>query len=243
MPRDQGENSVDAARGMMARHDYVAASEMLKSYVDRNAGSGQIDDAIYLLGEAHLFGKEYASAQIEFERLLRDYPESDSSAAASYRLGEALEGQSRMEDFDQEFTMKALEQFDRYLRDYPDDVRNADAQAHVAKLRVRLAKKLLNTGVLYTKLNEPAAARVYFERVQTDFSDTPLVGEAILGVAKCDVELGHHEEALASLKQLEAQFHGKPLGERAAHEIYRIEHMPKNYRPPKKMHTVPATPQ
>ena len=64
-----------------------------------------MDEAIYLLGHCYLRSKDYPNAQVEFERLLRDYPESDSSGSAAYRLGEALRGQSRPADFDQDFTM------------------------------------------------------------------------------------------------------------------------------------------
>ena len=242
LPRVEDSSTVEVARGMIAKHDYIAASELLKRYVERNAGSGQVDDAIFLLGESHLLAKEYASAELEYDRLLRDYPESDSSAAASFRLGEAYAGQSRMEDFDQEFTVKALEQYQRYLRDYPGDWRNAEAQTRIAQLRTRLARKLLNTGTLYVKLNEPAAAGVYFARVRDEFSDTALLGDAILGVAQCDALEGRRDEAIAALKELEAQFHGTPLGGRAAHERRRIEHLPATYHPPKKVHTVPLPP-
>lgn len=243
LPRiEPGQNTVDVARGMIAKHDYVAASELLKGYVERNAGSGQVDDAIFLLGESHLLAKEYASAEIEYERLLRDYPESDSSAAASFRLGESLAGQSRMEDFDQEFTVKALEQYQRYLRDYPGDWRNPEAEKRIAQLRTRLARKLLNTANLYMKLNDPDAARIYFVRVSDEYSDTALLGDAIIGIAVCDAIDGHHDVAIASLRELEEKFHGQPLGQRATYERKRIERMPANYHVPKKVHTVPLPP-
>src|SRR6185295_15810938 len=79
-----------SARRMYAERQYGQAIELLKTYVENNAGSADVDEALYLLGDSYLHVNDAIAAQTEFERLLRDYPESDSSAAASFRLGEAL---------------------------------------------------------------------------------------------------------------------------------------------------------
>ena len=102
---------LEQARRAMSKREYSFAIELLKSYIDHNAGSRDVDEAIYRLGMCYLGTREWPSAEVEFERLLRDYPESDSSGSAAFRLGEALIGQSRPRDFDQEFTAKALEQW------------------------------------------------------------------------------------------------------------------------------------
>ena len=94
------------ARRLMQQHHYANAIDLLKGYIDTNAGSADIDAAIYLLGECYLRTKDWALASTEFERLLRDYPESDSGGAASFGLGDALFGQARGPDFDQEETTK-----------------------------------------------------------------------------------------------------------------------------------------
>ena len=69
------------AKRMMDRHQYNSAVELLKTYIADNPGSGDVDEAIDLLGESYLAIKSWVEAQNEFERLLRDYPESDSSAS------------------------------------------------------------------------------------------------------------------------------------------------------------------
>lgn len=231
LPAVEGEaNTLATARRLIERRDYTAAVELLRGYVDRNAGREDVDAAIYLLGEAHLKGKEPALAQIEFERLLRDFPESDSSASAAFQLGASLEAQSRGEDFDQEFTVRALDQYERTLREYPEHWLNAEGAARVAALRSKLARKLLNTGNLYVKLREPDAARVYFLRVRDDFTDTPLVGDAQIGLAWTDALSGRKEEAIASLRELESRFAGQPLARQAASERRHLERL----RPPEK---------
>src|SRR2546426_415386 len=173
---------LEVARRMVHNRDWTSAIELLKTYIDRNAGSARVDEAIYLLGECYLKTKDSPNAAVEFERIGRDFPESDSSAAASFGLGEALYGQSRPPDFDQDYTTKALDQWGRYRREYPGHWRVPEADQRVAKCRVQLASKLLNTAELYLKLRQTEPARVYFQRVEQTYDDTPLVGDARIGL-------------------------------------------------------------
>ena len=99
---------LEVARRLYARHEYALVVEVLNNYATTGTGHADIDQAVYLLGLAYLNQKEFASAQGQFERIAHDYPESDSANAASYRLGEALFGQARDADFDQEFTLRAM---------------------------------------------------------------------------------------------------------------------------------------
>src|SRR5262249_49382364 len=101
------------AQRLVREREGADAIELLQTYIERNAGSAQVDQAIYLLGECYLKTKDYPNAAVEFERLQNDFPESDSSAAGAFGLGEALYGQSRPPDFDQDYTTKALEQWQR----------------------------------------------------------------------------------------------------------------------------------
>ena len=168
-------------------------------------------------------GKEYPSAQVEFERLVRDYPESDSSASAAFRLGEVLFAQTRARDFDQEYTHKALEQWQDYLASYPGHWLNATAQRRVDELRARLAAKLADAGRLYLKLKLPGPARVYFRRVLDEYPGTPQEGEARLGLALCDALQGRRAAAIEQLKEIEAAHPGGDLARRAASERTRLE--------------------
>lgn len=231
LPPVEGEaDTLPAARRLIDRRDFTAAVQLLRGYVDRGTGRQDVDEALYLLGEAHLKAREPALAQIEFERLLRDYPESDSSAAGAFQLAAAFEAQSRGEDFDQEFTVRAIDQYERYLREHPGHGSGAAAAARVADLRAKLGRKLLNTGNLYVRLREPDAARVYFLRVRDDFSDTPLLGDALIGLAWTDALAGRKDEAIAALRRLESSFAGQPLARRAESERKRIERL----RPPER---------
>jgi len=215
---------LDLARRLAAQGHCSVSIELLKTYIAVNTGSGDVDEAICQLGECYLKMKDWVAASAEFERLLRDYPESDSGAAASFRLGEALFGQARPPDFDQDYTTRALAQWQSYLRTYPGHWLNPEAERRVAMTRKRLGTKLLHTGRLYLKLKLSEPARVYFQRVEQEYGDTDLLGEALLGLALSDVLAGRRAEAVEKLTRIESQFAGRPIAQRAADERKRLGH-------------------
>jgi outer membrane protein assembly factor BamD len=211
------------ARRLLDQGETTTAAELLKTYIANNAGSADVDQAIYLLGVTHLKARDWVSAASEFERLLRDYPESDSSGAARFGLGEALFSQSRPPDFDQEYTHRALEEWQRYLNDFPGHWQNGLARERILTARTRLADKLVRTGTLYLKLSQPRPARVYFQMVVADYGDTIWVPEAELGLAICDIKEGKREEAVARLESIETRYPGQKVADRAARERKRLQ--------------------
>jgi outer membrane protein assembly factor BamD len=207
----------------LQNHEYNVAIELLKAYVASNSGGADVDQAIEMLGEANLHIKEWAEAQTQFERLLRDYPESDSAASASFHLAEALWGQSRGPAYDQEFTRKALEQYQTYLGAYPGHRLNGAAEMSIQRANERLATKLADAGRLYVKLQRIGPARVYFRRVLEEYPTTAAVADAELGLALADARDGKRDAAMTALRELQTRYAGKPVGERAGKELARLE--------------------
>ena len=211
------------AHRMMEQRRWASASELLKSYIQNNPGSGEVDEAVYQLGICYLRQHDWALAATEFERMARDYPESDSTPSASFRLGEALYAQARPPDFDQDFTNKAIDQWKNYLRDYPGHWLNPEAERQEVMARSRLATKMIATGDLYLRLDLPGPARVYYERVVQDYGDTLLLGRALLGEARCDVKQKHDDLAIERLRDVEQRFPGMTVALEAARERSRLE--------------------
>ncbi len=215
----------EVARRLAAQGSRAPAIELLKGYIERNAGASDVDEALYLLGECYLGRKEWTAAQLEFERLLRDYPESDSGGSAALRLGDALFGQARGPDFDQEYTEKALAQWLRYREAFPQHWRAAEGERRIAEARDRLARKLLRSADLYVRLRMAVPARVYYERVLAEFGDLALAGRADIGLAVCDRLDGHKAAAIERLRRIEAERAGTPAADAARRERLRTEKM------------------
>jgi outer membrane assembly lipoprotein YfiO len=220
---------LDLARRLYAKGDAGLAIEALAPFSTSGSGSANVDEAVYLLGLCHLKQKEYATAQTDFERMLRDYPESDSAPSASFRMGEAYWGQSRGPDFDQEYTLRALDQWMQFRRDHPDHWLAAGATRRIAEARTRLATKLYRTGDLYVKLKEFDAARGYFHDVMTEYSETTLYGDALIGWALASARLGERDTALVLLQNLQEEYKGQELGQKAGRAIGDLNHWKGTY--------------
>lgn len=217
---------VPLARTLYERGDYALAVEVLTSYAQSGAGNADIDEAIYLLGLTYLRQRDWTNSQVQFERILRDYPESDSASSASYQLGEALFGQSRKPDFDQEFTLKALAQWEEFVKAWPDDPHASRATERIGECRTRLARKLWRSGDIYLKQAHYQPAKVYFRGILDEYADTPVYGDALIGMALADARLGQKDSALTVLRGLETEFAGKPLGAQAAKWRAKVEKWP-----------------
>jgi outer membrane assembly lipoprotein YfiO len=238
---------VPVARRLYEKGDYTLVIDVLNAYTQTGTGNADIDQAVHLLGLAYLHQREWTSAQSQFERIQRDYPESDSATAAAYRLGEALFGQSRSSDFDQEFTLKAMTQWEGLVQSSPDEPYAPIARARIAECRVRLARKLWRNGDLYVKLKLYEPARQYFQDILDAYPDTPVYGDAVIGRAVAEARLGRRDSALAVLRGLEQEFHGRPLGARAAEVRAKMEKWPATGDMSRRRHKAneapPAAPQ
>lgn len=237
---DEG-GRLELARRLYAKNDATLAVEVLAPFSTSGSGSGNVDEAVYLLGLCHLKLKDWLAAQADFERLQRDYPESDSAASSAFRRGEALWGQSRGPDFDQEYTLKALEQWMTFRREHPEHWLADVATRRIAEARARLATKLYRTGDLYVKLKEYESARTYFRNVLTEYSESALYGDALIGWAVASARLGLRDTAIATLRELETEHAGQPLGLKAA----RTREAMAKWRPdrkPRQRHTAPNEP-
>jgi outer membrane protein assembly factor BamD len=216
----------NVARRLYDKGDYSIAIDILNPYVTTGSGQADIDRAIYLLGMAYLNQKEWASAETQFSRLIRDYPESDSAQSASYRLAEAYFGQAKGPDFDQDFTLKALRQWQDFATAADAHWLLPSAKEKILGCRTRLATKLYRTGDLYLKLKDYRPAKRYFQNVIDEYSDTAPYGDALIGMALAQARMGEKAKALASLADLQKQFAGKPLGDKAAQWHTRVTKWP-----------------
>jgi len=211
------------ARAYRERGDCVRAIELLRIYVNSASGSADVDEAVYMLGDCYITTRDYASGEVELERLLREYPESDSAGSAAFRLGEAYWGQAKSADFDQEMTLKALAQWNSYVRQYPEHWENGAAQKRIAQARERLAQKAFKNGLLYLKLKLTEPARVYFQQVLAEYGDTPSAADAALGLALIDIKRMDYTTALTHLQRVESEYPGTPAAKRAAQERAKLE--------------------
>jgi len=108
-------------RGMnyMEKKDYVKAIADFQTVVESYQGSRIIDQAQYMLAEAHFMNEDYLTAAYEFERVYMDYPSSKYVPDARYKRALCYYHESPKADLDQENTLLAIDDFNRFIDNYP----------------------------------------------------------------------------------------------------------------------------
>jgi len=105
--------------------EYLAAEESLSTFIDLYSDTGFIDDAIYWLGESFYSQKKYNKALKEFQKITKEYPNSEKLVEAILKTGF-----TQFELGDIEKSIKTLNQL---IKSYPDSSSS------------RLAKEKLNS--------------------------------------------------------------------------------------------------
>ena len=82
---------------------------------------------------------------------------------------------------------------------------------------------MIDAANLYVKLKQWELAAVYYQRVITEYSDTPAASEAELGFARMDAKRGHRADALQRYKSIETHYDGQPVAKDAARERAQLE--------------------
>ncbi len=206
---------VDAAEG----GDYMVAIEAFKRITNEWPLDDLADDALVGLADAYREVGDYALAEAEYLRLMVDYSRSPLVADAEYKLGLVYLAQSRPAALDQAKTLNAIDQFNRFLARYPDSEFTGDARRHVVELRGRLAEKELSSAELYMTLGNPSAARVYYEAVVADYSDTPAAAKALLGIVQSYLASDDLAGATEALGRLQDAHPGSEEAVEAAAEL------------------------
>jgi outer membrane protein assembly factor BamD len=200
------------------RGDYLVAIEAFQRITMESPLNEVADDALLGLADAHRAMRDYASAEAEFVSLVDDYPRSPLVPAAEFRLGIAYQEQSLPPALDQDMTRTAIEQFERFLATYPGSEFVVDAEARILELRSKLAQKEYMNAVLYFKLKDPHAARIYLEAVATDYPDTPWARRALLDEARSFAAEGATARAMTTYDRLLELYPGTKEAEAATQE-------------------------
>jgi len=204
--KEQKAGVADYERGKAAfdRSDWFDAIADLKSYVEQYPGTEKTDDALYYLGEAYLRNKDYALASGQFDRLIRDFPQSPYQPDALFLLARCDDLSSRPTLLDQTETLRAIDRYRQFLDAYPEHAKAAEARGRVGALRARLAEKRFRNGRLYAKQHHDAAATFYLEGVLNEYGDTRWAGDAALILAEVYLRQGKREDAIAALRRIPA---------------------------------------
>jgi len=183
---------------------YPKAAQQFNIIVERASHTDLGDDALFFLAESYFLDEDYGLALIEYEKLVSRMGFSPYIEKTRWRICETLMALSPNYYHDQESSKKAVTEIQQFLDDYPSSNYSVGADNLIKDLRLRLAEKSMETGVLYFKLKAYDSAIVSYEIVINDYYDTKYYRNANLEVIRCLVLLDKKEEAKEFLDGLGA---------------------------------------
>lgn len=166
----------------------------------------RVEEARFRIGESYMNREEYLTATSEFLRLVTDYPTSELADDARLKACEAYVALSPKIPLDQEYTRAAIDHCQALVAYYPDSDLAVRAREIVARMRAKLAEKVLYSGNFYMRRGAFDSAIVYFEDVATQYADTPVAPKALYQLVQVYEELGYEDEEEAAKQRLLQQF-------------------------------------
>ncbi|MEA2031690.1 MAG: outer membrane protein assembly factor BamD [candidate division Zixibacteria bacterium] len=175
---------------------FIDAIEKFQSVIYNYPGDAIVDTAQYYLGMSYYHNEDYKLASTEFNRLAINYPSSPFFERAIYMKAVALfESTPDHYGLDQTELYNAIDLFEDFLIDFPESDQVEGAREHLLAARTRLAKKLYKDGIIYDHIRAYESAKIYFQKVIDDYTDTKFVPNATYQLALMEYKLKNYEKA------------------------------------------------
>lgn len=154
------------------------AYRMLDDISTNDPGSRLAELAIKTKAD-HLFDSgDHALAELEYSRLLQEYPQSQYRRFAARRVAEAALANFRGVEYDEAALMEAQERYNDYIAQFPDWARQEGAHAVRDTLEENRAAKLLSVGRYYERTGHLSTAVFYYRTVLDDWPTSRAALEA-----------------------------------------------------------------
>lgn len=150
---------------------YSKAASLFESLSVLTEGTEKDDTVKYYWGLSNYNGKDYYTAETNFEKFIEIYPRSPFASEARYLRLDCLYKQTLRYELDQTPTYKAMNAISEYIVDYPESERLASCRDMLTELGERLDRKAYEAAKLYYKMEDYLASRVAFRNVLKDDSE------------------------------------------------------------------------
>ncbi len=185
---------------------YYRAQEEFDFVLRRGTYSEFADSAQFYLAESYFLNKEYIEAITEYDNLVRYKTYSPFVEPSRFRICQAYERKSPKYYLDQDYTLSAIDRYQEFIEDFSGSEHVEDAVDAISTLRSKQAKKIYESGILYTKLDEYQAALTYFKDVVETYYDTDYIDNARVKVIEMHIKLGEVDDAIEFFQNHKERF-------------------------------------
>jgi outer membrane protein assembly factor BamD len=197
----------DAGMEAYEDEDYLDAIDYFQACIYNYPGRTVVDSAQYYLGLSYFGNEEYQVAEVEFSRLVSNYPASVYFEHAVFmRAVCSFESAPDHYGLDQTELETALDRMEDFVIDFPESELVPDAQEYIRIGRNRLAKKAYRAGVVYHRMGAYKAARKYFQEVIDEYTDTQWAARATYMLAEENLKLSEFDKARQGFEDFQVVF-------------------------------------
>jgi outer membrane assembly lipoprotein YfiO len=155
------------------------AIEIFKKVIDNSTYGPLAAEAQYKLGLILKSLDRLYEAEEEFNKVIKNYPQSEWVAAAEFQIASCRADISPTSDYDQEATREAKEKFEEFLLSHSDTELSRQAEKNIQELKDREAQGYYDIAVFYEKQKAYQAARIYYNTVINDYPRSIWATEAL----------------------------------------------------------------
>ncbi len=195
---------LQTAIARMEKKNYTDAVRILNDVKFQCGGSPVMDSAYYYTAISNLRLKQYDEASAEFESLYAEFPRSPFVEEAHFRIAHIRYMRSLPSFRDQADTKEAMRLFNDYVDLYPRGAHADSAKVLYSQALNKLAEKEFNNALFYRKQKEHNAALIYYRAVLSEYPESKLAPEAVVGMAEMLVALQRTREAAEAVEELDA---------------------------------------
>ena len=215
LSKDDIQERYDKGMELLERRKFYRAQEQFQYVLLRGRHTDIGDDAQFHLAEAYYLNKEYESAISEYDKLVRQMTFSPHVRLSRYRICQSYEKSSPKYYFDQEATNRAIMKYQEFIEDFPDSEHREEATATIGRLRNKLSQKMLESAVLYVKMEEYDAAVNYLDDLLELYFDTEYADRARVLMVETLITAKKIAEAESFLEKHSSRFSDDTLREDA----------------------------
>ncbi len=160
-------------RGIRAaqKEKWGTAKESLEKALEGELTPREQVVARITLADAYFNSGDYENAAIAYEEFLELYPASEKAKDALFNLGISYLNLVKGPEWDQTFTVRALNAFNRFLRDYPSDPRANKAKELRRVTKLILAEHVVYIGGTYDMIHKFTASAKRYKEVMDAYGD------------------------------------------------------------------------
>lgn len=171
---------------------YSKAASLFESLAMLTDGTERDDTVRYYWGLSNYKGKDYYTADTNFETFVESYPRSPFASEARYLRLDCLYLQTLRYELDQTPTYKAMNAISEYILEFPSSTHIKECRDMLVELGERLDKKAYESAKLYYKMEDYLASRIAFRNVLKDDSENFYREDILYYIAMSSYKYAHN---------------------------------------------------